>query len=99
MTAMAILQRSPPVIDRADAVDWIRQQVQPPPADGTLEAATVLMHSIVLSYLPSASQAALTEHMETIGRRGPRPPARLGRLRSPPRQTARLTLGCGRAAS
>jgi len=53
--ALEIAASAPPVLDRADAVDWLAQRLRTR-APG---AMTVIQHSIVLQYLPTPAREAL----------------------------------------
>lgn len=49
-------------VDAADALDWTLARVRPQPG-----AATVLYHSVFWQYLPSATQAGLTDAIQDLG--------------------------------
>ena len=51
--AIALSRRHPPVVDKADAADWIEDQLAKPQQDGV---ARLIFHSIVLQYLPPESR-------------------------------------------
>ena len=50
-------------LDRADAADWVETHISP-----RTGCVTVLCHSIMWAYLPSAVQNRITAHMEAVGR-------------------------------
>jgi hypothetical protein len=50
-------------LDRADAADWVETHISP-----RAGCVTVLCHSIMWAYLPSAVQNSITAHMEAVGR-------------------------------
>ena len=62
--AIGILAASPPIVDRADAADWVCERIGEDRPDGS---ATVLMHSLTFTYLPAESKAKIRAHMERIG--------------------------------
>lgn len=64
--AIEILLAEPPEVDAADATDWVRQRIVEERPEKT---ATVLMHSLTVSYLPEPAKAMLREHMERVGSR------------------------------
>ena len=77
--AIATALEDPPVVERADAADWLERRL----AESRLSRATVIVHSIVWQYLPGDDQARITE---TVARRGgaARPEAPLAWLRLEP---------------
>jgi hypothetical protein len=64
-TALELAHTYPVVVDRADAGQWVGEQVRELAA-GT---ATVVFHSIVLQYLPKDSRRALRAALEQAGER------------------------------
>ncbi len=60
--AIAAVALDPPVIDRADAADWVEPHVTS--VDGV---TTVVMHSIAFQYFPDASRARIAAHMAAVG--------------------------------
>jgi hypothetical protein len=67
-SAIDLLARAPPVIDCADAADWVAGRISLETLYGHGERiVTVLMHSITFSYLPDAAKARITAHMENMG--------------------------------
>jgi hypothetical protein len=77
--AMAIARATPIAIDRADAVDWLREQLAVPEPG----SATVVFHSVVWQYLGEATQAAVRTALDAAGRRAA-PDAPLAWLRLEP---------------
>jgi hypothetical protein len=62
--AIAEARKNPPALDRADAAQWLREQLRESAQAGT---ARVLFHSIVWQYLPAETQRAITTHMAKLG--------------------------------
>jgi len=60
--AIDLARRLDITVEAADAVDWTWRTAKPRPG-----AVTVLYHSVFWQYMPPASQAALTEAIETLG--------------------------------
>lgn len=60
--AIAATAKAPPVIDRADAADWVEAHVATVPG-----AATVVLHSIAFQYFPADTRACITAHMAVTG--------------------------------
>ena len=60
--AIALARRHPAKVEKADAADWARSHAQ-----GAPNTATVLYHSVVWSYLPAATQAAITDAVFAAG--------------------------------
>jgi hypothetical protein len=96
--ALEIARRHPPVLARADAGAWLAERLAEP-ADGT---ATVVVHSIVMQYLPPAARARVRGLLEGAGREATpsrplawlrmEPPAREPREGDPARGLAELRL-------
>ena len=63
--ALRIARRCPVEIDQADAPTWVEAQLASPRPG----LATVLVHSIVLQYLPPEGRARLREVVESAGAR------------------------------
>lgn len=63
--AIGIVGARPSVVDRADAVDWVEEQLARP----TRGVLTVVTHSIVLQYLPIERRRRLVAAVEAAGRR------------------------------
>ncbi|MFZ6005117.1 MAG: DUF2332 domain-containing protein [Actinomycetota bacterium] len=88
--AIEVAQRVPVEIDQADAVRWVASQL----ARTVPGATTVVVHSIVLQYLPPDARRRLQATIETAGRSATRD-APLGWLRMEPagtRAELRLTM-------
>jgi hypothetical protein len=66
--AIEVARRVPAVVDRAEAPDWVEAQLAEP-AEGV---ATVVVHSIVLQYLPRPVRARLQAALAAAGRRATR---------------------------
>jgi hypothetical protein len=64
--AISLFLDDPAPIERGNAPDWVSSRLRLPGVPGI---ARVLFHSLTFSYLPSDGQAAIAEHMETIGAR------------------------------
>jgi hypothetical protein len=62
--AIELARANPPVIDRADAGEWVERSITADPPRGV---ARVLMHSITFQYLSDDAQRRIREHMETVG--------------------------------
>ncbi len=70
--AISLALPDPPVVETADAADWVEAVFAGPPPEGI---ARVLMHSIAFQYLPAAGRARVGAAMEDAGRRaGPSSP-------------------------
>lgn len=63
--ALAVAARVPAVVERADGPDWVAERVAEAPAG----VATVVVHSIVLQYLPRERRGAFRDAMAAAGRR------------------------------
>lgn len=70
--AVALAQARPPLLERADAADWVESWLAIPQEQGVTR---VLFHSIVWQYLPVPSQLRIEQAMERAGARasGDRP--------------------------
>lgn len=77
--AIEVARTDPVAVERADAVDWLAAQLAQPVA-GEL---TVVVHSIVLQYLPTDHRRRLLELIEQAGRRAT-PDAPMAWLRMEP---------------
>ena len=64
--AIALALRDPPVVDTADAADWVEALASAPAPEGVVR---VLMHSIAFQYLPPAGRQRVQAAMEEAGRR------------------------------
>jgi hypothetical protein len=70
--AIGLALCDPPVIDAADAADWVECAFAAPGPDG---AVRVLMHSIAFQYLPESGRSRVAEAMRAAGQRAsPRSP-------------------------
>ena len=63
--ALRLLDRHPVIVERAEAVDWLRRRLAMPRAG----AVHVIYHTIMWQYLPRASQAAGDALLGEAGRR------------------------------
>jgi hypothetical protein len=61
--ALSVAATAPVVIDRADAVEWVRERLAEPCGD----AVPVVMHSIVMQYLTPAARAAFASVVAEAG--------------------------------
>jgi len=61
--ALAIAERYPPPVERADAGEWLAERLAGAPADG----GTVVYHSIVWQYLGDTTRRRLREALRTAG--------------------------------
>lgn len=61
---MEIARAFPVAIDRAEAADWVEQQMGVAPVRGT---ARVLFHSVVWSYLSEDSRNRIRAHLSRAG--------------------------------
>lgn len=64
-TALELARTNPVTVDRADAGEWVQDQVRAVPAG----MATVVFHSIVLQYLPRDSRRAMKAALHEAGAR------------------------------
>ena len=62
--AIALAESLPPLIERADAADWLESQVAPQPG-----SVAVVFHSIAFQYFPPATKARIASHMAAQGAR------------------------------
>ena len=60
--AMELAQQRPVQVEQADAADWTERQLQLQPG-----VVSVLYHSVVWQYLPAATRARITAHMQRLG--------------------------------
>jgi hypothetical protein len=63
--AIATARVDPPLLDRADAADWIRRHLD---VDGPQGTARILFHSLVWQYLPPAAQREISSHLGEVAR-------------------------------
>jgi hypothetical protein len=63
--ALEVAAQHPPVVDRADAVTWVRSQL----AERVTGVTTVVVHSIVLQYLSPSDRTAFLRELDDAGRR------------------------------
>ncbi|MCU1391159.1 MAG: hypothetical protein JWL72_4497, partial [Ilumatobacteraceae bacterium] len=68
-TAIEIARAAPLQIDRADAGDWLAEQLT---AGLAPDAVTVVFHSIVWQYLPTATRDALRSTLNLAGEQATR---------------------------
>lgn len=82
-----------PVVDCANAVDWLAEQLQQPQPDGVCRA---IFHSMVIQYFTPADRAAVAETIRRAGARATphRPLALISFEWSPGREDVRLHLTC-----
>jgi hypothetical protein len=64
--AIALSQSDPPVVDRADAADWLEINLVEAHATGS---TCVVMHSIAFQYFPDATKGRISRAMEEAGKR------------------------------
>jgi hypothetical protein len=62
--AMALWRRDPPLIERADAAQWLPRSTIAQPTSGVTR---VLFHSVTWSYLPEATRRSIDEFMQASG--------------------------------
>ncbi len=62
--AIALAKQEPPIVSKADAANWVDEQLVLPQAEGVTR---VLMHSIVWQYLPPETRLHIEQAMETAG--------------------------------
>jgi len=62
--ALAIAAADPPLLDRADAADWIETVLPLVPEPGVTR---VVMHSVAFHYFPEATRKRVTAHIEAAG--------------------------------
>jgi len=67
--AIALAQRHPPQIARADAVSWLAEQLAVPQTEGRCRA---IFHSMVLQYLTTEDRKAATDLIAAAGARATR---------------------------
>jgi len=63
--AIALAKQEPPDLTKADAADWVEEQLSLPQDEGITR---VLMHSIVWQYLPPETKARIEQAMEAAGK-------------------------------
>ena len=63
-TAIAMAERSPPELVKADAAEFVREMLARPQEEGVTRA---LFHTVMWQYLPEPTQAAITAAMEEAG--------------------------------
>ncbi len=66
--ALALAAEHPVVVDRADAVTWLRERLAEPQQDGVL---TVVWHSVFVQYLDDAARTALWATVDDAAARAP----------------------------
>jgi hypothetical protein len=81
--AIALAATKPPLVERADAADWVEHRLAMPQAPDTTR---VLYHSIVWQYLPPETRARIEKAMAAAGAKA-----------TPDRRLAWLTLATDRA--
>jgi hypothetical protein len=64
--AIALATESPPLVEQADAADWVEHRLAEPQAEGVTR---VLYHSIVWQYLPPESRSRIEHAMNEAGSR------------------------------
>ncbi|MDP5279264.1 DUF2332 family protein [Sphingomonas sp. DG1-23] len=91
--AIALAQRHPPRIARADAVSWLAEQLAVPQADGRCRA---VFHSMVLQYLSADDRKVATDLIAAAGGRATmeRPLAWISFEWTPNRSEVQLWLTC-----
>ena len=91
--ALEVARSFPPVVDRANAADWIAEQVALPQPDGRCR---VVLHSMVLQYISDMDRIRIADAMEAAGARATarRPLARIGFEWTPDRSEVQLSLRC-----
>jgi len=62
--AITLAKQQPPDLTKADAADWVEEQLNQPQDEGV---SRVLMHSIVWQYLPPATRSRIEKAMEVAG--------------------------------
>ncbi|WP_294329880.1 DUF2332 family protein [uncultured Sphingomonas sp.] len=62
--ALAMARRHPPQLEQGDASEWLARQLAVPQAEGTCR---VVMHSMVLQYLPPRDRAAVVAMIRDAG--------------------------------
>jgi hypothetical protein len=90
--AIALRAADPPPVDAGDAADWIIQQLEAPPAEGT---ARIVMHSVAYQYFPAATQKRVTAAVEAAGEREPLGWLRMEKRPEDERYSLRLRLWPG----
>jgi hypothetical protein len=96
--AIALAQRYPPPIDRADAADWVEALVSP-----VAGSVAVVFHSIAFQYFPVATKARIADHLAGLTAHADAPVAwlryEMDDASTPQLPTLRLTLWQGGAPS
>lgn len=64
--AVTLATQRPPLLDRADAADWVEARLAEPQEDDTTR---VFFHSIVWQYLPEPTRERITRAIEAAGAR------------------------------
>lgn len=62
--ALSLAADDPPLVERAEAADWVESRVATAPEPGRCR---VLCHSIAMQYFPEATKARIARHAERIG--------------------------------
>jgi len=62
--AIALAAADPPLLDKADAADWIETNLEVAPESGVTR---VVLHSVAFHYFPEATKARVTAHIEAAG--------------------------------
>jgi len=62
--AIALATSNPPLLDKADAADWIETMLDRAPEQGV---ARVVMHSVAFHYFPESTQRRIAAHIEAAG--------------------------------
>jgi len=62
--ALAVAERDPPAVDRADAADWLEAKLAAVPAAGRTR---VVLHSIAFQYFPESTQKRIAGTIERAG--------------------------------
>lgn len=62
--AISLAATDPPLIEQADAADWVESEISIKPDVGCVR---VLWHSIAFQYFPETTKARIVRHIERIG--------------------------------
>ena len=62
--ALGIAAAAPPAVAKADAADWLEENLVVAPEPGTVR---VVLHSVAFQYFPAGTQERIARHLERVG--------------------------------
>ena len=91
--ALEVARSFPPMVERANAADWIGKQLAQPHPSGRCR---VVLHSMVLQYIGDIDRVRIADAVDAAAARATpeRPLARIGFEWAPDRSEVQLTLRC-----